>query len=208
LVKQEYNHSTSPALLNALEHAYHEWHDKAVAFAGYGTAGRGTDQPRHHCRRRHRSTDQRHHCCGHRHHRRRRRRGRSRVGLRGSGSSGGLHLDLIMTNRALFGGDEPAHLTVTNRSQGRWPERWSSATPTPPSAPERVSSTPTHPHPTGRDGHPATAVPPPPRRSSDCCGTRPAAPRGATHRSGTSSRSATAGPPAWTMGKDCAKRAT
>ena len=44
-----------------------------------------------------------------------------------SGSSGGLQLDLIMTNRTLFGGDEPAHLTVTNRSQGRWPERWSSA---------------------------------------------------------------------------------
>jgi len=43
---------------------------------------RGTDQLRHHCRRRHRSTDQRHHCCGQRHHRRRRRRGRSRVGLR------------------------------------------------------------------------------------------------------------------------------
>jgi len=94
LVKPEYNHSTSPALLNALEHAYHEWHDKAVAFAGYDTDGpetaaptahsptvrcRGTDQPRHHCRRRHRSTDQRHHCCGQRHHR---RRGRSRVGLR------------------------------------------------------------------------------------------------------------------------------
>lgn len=71
-----------------------------------------------------------------------------------SGSSGGLQLDLIMTNRTLFGGDEPAHLTVTNRSQGRWPERWSSATPTPPSAPGCVGSTPTHLHPTGRDGLP------------------------------------------------------
>lgn len=40
MVKPEYNHSTNPALLNALEHAYHEWHDKAVAFAGYDTAGR------------------------------------------------------------------------------------------------------------------------------------------------------------------------
>lgn len=63
-----------------------------------------------------------------------------------SGSSGGLQLDLIMTNRTLFGGDEPAHLTVTNRSQGRWPERWLSATPTPPSAPGCVGSAPTHLH--------------------------------------------------------------
>ena len=39
LVTPEYNHSTSPALANALHHAYREWHDKAVAFVGYGVDG-------------------------------------------------------------------------------------------------------------------------------------------------------------------------
>lgn len=158
MVKPEYNHSTSPALLNALEHAYHEWHDKAVAFAGYDTAGRvpvstpttpaptvPKPQRRPPIRRQcdaaaptspattaaadtaaptsattaafsattaaaaAAAEDDRGSGCG------------------CSGSPGGLQLDLIMINRTLFGGDEPAHLTVTNRSQGRWPERWSSA---------------------------------------------------------------------------------
>ena len=39
LVTPEYNHSTSAALKNALDHLYAEWADKAVAFVGYGIEG-------------------------------------------------------------------------------------------------------------------------------------------------------------------------
>jgi NAD(P)H-dependent FMN reductase len=39
LVTPEYNHSTSPALKNALDHLYWEWRDKPVAFVGYGLEG-------------------------------------------------------------------------------------------------------------------------------------------------------------------------
>jgi len=37
-VTPEYNHSTSPALLNALDYVYAEWNDKAVGFVSYGTS--------------------------------------------------------------------------------------------------------------------------------------------------------------------------
>lgn len=37
-VTPEYNHSTAPALLNALDHVYREWNDKAVGFVSYGTS--------------------------------------------------------------------------------------------------------------------------------------------------------------------------
>jgi NAD(P)H-dependent FMN reductase len=37
-VTPEYNHSTSPALLNALDYVYREWNNKAVAFVSYGTS--------------------------------------------------------------------------------------------------------------------------------------------------------------------------
>jgi uncharacterized protein (TIGR02246 family) len=39
LVTPEYNHSTSAALKNALDHLHAEWKDKVVAFAGYGIDG-------------------------------------------------------------------------------------------------------------------------------------------------------------------------
>jgi uncharacterized protein (TIGR02246 family) len=39
LVTPEYNHSTSGALKNALDHLYAEWRDKPVAFVGYGLEG-------------------------------------------------------------------------------------------------------------------------------------------------------------------------
>ena len=38
LVTPEYNHSTSPALLNALDYVYSEWNNKAVGFVSYGTS--------------------------------------------------------------------------------------------------------------------------------------------------------------------------
>jgi NAD(P)H-dependent FMN reductase len=39
MVTPEYNHSTSAVLKNALDHLYWEWHDKPVAFVGYGLDG-------------------------------------------------------------------------------------------------------------------------------------------------------------------------
>jgi NAD(P)H-dependent FMN reductase len=37
-VTPEYNHSTSPALLNALDYVYGEWNNKAAAFVSYGSS--------------------------------------------------------------------------------------------------------------------------------------------------------------------------
>jgi NAD(P)H-dependent FMN reductase len=37
-VTPEYNHTTSPALLNALDYLYAEWNNKACAFVSYGTS--------------------------------------------------------------------------------------------------------------------------------------------------------------------------
>ena len=39
MVSPEYNHSTSPALANALDHVFAEWNKKPVAFVAYGSAG-------------------------------------------------------------------------------------------------------------------------------------------------------------------------
>ncbi|MGY4691756.1 NADPH-dependent FMN reductase [Salibacterium sp. K-3] len=41
-VTPEYNHATSPALMNALDYLYKEWNDKAAGFVGYGAAGATT----------------------------------------------------------------------------------------------------------------------------------------------------------------------
>jgi NAD(P)H-dependent FMN reductase len=38
IVTPEYNHSASPALLNALDYVYGEWNNKAVGFVSYGTS--------------------------------------------------------------------------------------------------------------------------------------------------------------------------
>ncbi|HEX5201067.1 MAG TPA: NAD(P)H-dependent oxidoreductase [Actinoplanes sp.] len=38
-VTPEYNHSTSAALKNALDHVYAEWNNKAAGFVSYGSAG-------------------------------------------------------------------------------------------------------------------------------------------------------------------------
>ena len=38
-ITPEYNHSTSPALKNALDYLYREWADKACGFVGYGLNG-------------------------------------------------------------------------------------------------------------------------------------------------------------------------
>ena len=40
-VTPEYNHSTSPALLNALDHVYVEWNYKAAGFVSYGGVSGG-----------------------------------------------------------------------------------------------------------------------------------------------------------------------
>ena len=40
-VTAEYNYSTPPALLNALDHVYHEWSYKPVAFVSYGGVSGG-----------------------------------------------------------------------------------------------------------------------------------------------------------------------
>jgi NAD(P)H-dependent FMN reductase len=39
LIAAEYNHGPTPALKNALDHGYHEWSRKPVAFVGYGGVG-------------------------------------------------------------------------------------------------------------------------------------------------------------------------
>jgi NAD(P)H-dependent FMN reductase len=38
-VTPEYNHSTSAALKNALDHVYAEWNNKAAGFVSYGSVG-------------------------------------------------------------------------------------------------------------------------------------------------------------------------
>lgn len=38
----EYNHGYSAALKNALDHLYHEWHNKPIAFVSYGGASGGS----------------------------------------------------------------------------------------------------------------------------------------------------------------------
>ena len=41
-VTSEYNYTMPPALLNALDHLYHEWNYKACAFVSYGGVSAGT----------------------------------------------------------------------------------------------------------------------------------------------------------------------
>jgi NAD(P)H-dependent FMN reductase len=41
-VTPEYNYTMPPALLNALDHLYHEWSYKACAFVSYGGVSAGT----------------------------------------------------------------------------------------------------------------------------------------------------------------------
>lgn len=41
-VTPEYNHSYSPALKNAIDFVYNEWHGKPVGFVNYGGASAGT----------------------------------------------------------------------------------------------------------------------------------------------------------------------
>ncbi|WP_318036141.1 NADPH-dependent FMN reductase [Halobacillus salinarum] len=41
-VTPEYNHATSPALMNAIDYLYKEWNNKAAGFVGYGAAGATT----------------------------------------------------------------------------------------------------------------------------------------------------------------------
>lgn len=41
-VAPEYNHSYSPALKNAIDFVYHEWHRKPLGFVSYGGASAGT----------------------------------------------------------------------------------------------------------------------------------------------------------------------
>ena len=38
-VTPEYNHSTTPALKNALDYLFHEWNDKACGFISFGLQG-------------------------------------------------------------------------------------------------------------------------------------------------------------------------
>jgi NAD(P)H-dependent FMN reductase len=47
IVTPEYNHSTSPALLNALTYLYQEWNFKPVAFASYGGGAGGSRAVEH-----------------------------------------------------------------------------------------------------------------------------------------------------------------
>lgn len=47
IVTPEYNHSTSPALLNALTYLYQEWNFKPVAFASYGGGAGGARAVEH-----------------------------------------------------------------------------------------------------------------------------------------------------------------
>ena len=41
LVTPEYNHGPTPALINALDYVYHEWHYKPAAFVSYGGVSGG-----------------------------------------------------------------------------------------------------------------------------------------------------------------------
>jgi NAD(P)H-dependent FMN reductase len=47
IVTPEYNHTTSPALLNALTYLYQEWNFKPVAFASYGGGAGGSRAVEH-----------------------------------------------------------------------------------------------------------------------------------------------------------------
>ena len=100
--------------------------------------------------------------------------------------AGGLQLNLIMTDRTLFDGDdEPAHLTGYGPIPAPLARPWSSATPTPPPAPGSAGSTPTPPAPNSSPWTPDNDCSPPPRRNSSSPATKPAAPPGATPPSDT-----------------------